>query len=115
MKKETREVTKDLLYLNGYNVEAVGSAEEALKLISVNQYDVILTDICLPGMSGWQFIQKVEEEFNLQNTSIAVLTGHPEVVGKILGIPIILKPYSIVEIQDFIELLIKDKNSKKDP
>lgn len=47
----------------GYEVETVGSAEAALKRLEATSYDVMLTDIILPGMDGIELLGKVRDKF----------------------------------------------------
>jgi CheY-like chemotaxis protein len=47
-----REVTSELLTQDGRKVVALGSAEEALEAFRSNPYDVLITDVSLPAMSG---------------------------------------------------------------
>jgi DNA-binding NtrC family response regulator len=54
----------------GYEVEVCGSAERALELLEVSPFDVVVTDINLPGMSGLDFCSRVVSE---RGNSLAVL------------------------------------------
>src|SRR4051812_25740474 len=49
---ESRRMTCEMLEFLGHGVESVASAEEALTLIKTRNFDVLLADINLPGMSG---------------------------------------------------------------
>jgi two-component system response regulator AtoC len=43
-----------------FRAQTVGDAETALKLLNTNQFDLIVTDLKLPGMSGIEFLQAVK-------------------------------------------------------
>lgn len=45
----------------GYEVDIAGSAESAFDLLEVNSYDLIITDIILPGISGIELIEKYKK------------------------------------------------------
>jgi len=63
----------------GCTVDVVETAEEALKKLNENKYDVLLTDIGLPGMSGWHLAEIVNSEKkkgNFAGMRVIVLTGH---------------------------------------
>jgi two-component system cell cycle response regulator CpdR len=47
-----REVTSELLAQEGRKIVAVGSAEEALEVFRIGRYDLVITDVSLPVMSG---------------------------------------------------------------
>ena len=62
----------------GLEVTAVESAEEALKKLKFESFDIILLDMSLPGMSGWDFAKKVRKKLQLEIPIIA-LTGASKV------------------------------------
>ena len=52
-------VRRSLLEELGYRVEISGNAEEALKLFTAAQFDVVVTDYKMPRMNGTEFIKKI--------------------------------------------------------
>ena len=54
-----QEITCDMLTLLGYDVSGAADAEQALTCLSKQNYDVLLTDVSLPGMSGIRLAEKV--------------------------------------------------------
>ncbi|MDT8441890.1 MAG: sigma-54 dependent transcriptional regulator [Desulfuromonadales bacterium] len=63
-----------LLKQNGYLVEAVAAGEAALTLLKTERYDVIITDLFLPGVSGIDILKQVKE-MSLP-CSVILITGH---------------------------------------
>ncbi len=57
----SREGLTLLLEREGYQVEAVAAGEDALELLSRKSYDIIITDLFLPGMSGIDILKHVKE------------------------------------------------------
>lgn len=57
----SREGLSLLLSREGYQVDAVAAGEEALQLLSERQYDVVITDLFLPGVSGIDILKQVKE------------------------------------------------------
>jgi two-component system response regulator AtoC len=57
----SREGLTLLLEREGYQVEAVAAGEEAINLLSKKSYDVIITDLFLPGVSGIDILKHVKE------------------------------------------------------
>ena len=51
------------------------SAEDALKLLVNNHYDVILLDYRLPGMDGLQLLEKLKEKNVIENTEVILMTA----------------------------------------
>ncbi|MDB5936236.1 MAG: hybrid sensor histidine kinase/response regulator [Massilia sp.] len=55
---DMRDMTGEVLRALGYQVEAAGSAEEALALLERSSHNVLITDVGLPGMSGYQLAER---------------------------------------------------------
>ena len=56
-----------------FNVDAVSDGVEAMACFADKTYDLIITDIAMPGMDGLHFIEKVREKNPMQN--IVVISG----------------------------------------
>ena len=54
---------------------AVGSAEEALRLLSEQHFDCMVLDLGLPGQSGFQLLEQVKTQESLRNLPVIVYTG----------------------------------------
>jgi CheY-like chemotaxis protein len=104
---------KNLLEEAGYHVQVVTDAETALKLAKSHPFNLIITDIGLPGMSGSEFAAAYrfwEKTVNKQPIPVAALSAHAE--GKIkqeclaAGINIVFtKPLTDATIQGIAHLL----------
>ena len=68
---EVRETTIEFIDELGYNVIAVESAEAALAVLEADRFDVVFTDISLPGMSGLELLKRVRETRPQQRFVIA--------------------------------------------
>ena len=69
-----RESLKRVFGREGYDVEAVSSAEEALTRIEGEAFDIILTDIILPGIDGIELLGKIREQ--TANQIVIVMTAY---------------------------------------
>jgi len=71
-----REVVQACLKdLGGWNVLSVASAQEGLKMLSVERPDVILLDVLMPGMDGITFIQQIKDNPLAQAIPVLLLTS----------------------------------------
>ncbi len=74
--KDNQELTTWILEDGGYQVACSDSAEEGLELLEIENFDLILMDISLPGMDGKEATQKIKSSRHLSNIPIIALTAH---------------------------------------
>jgi len=94
----------------GYNVEIAYSGEEALTKMAVSSFDLIITDLYMPGMDGLALIEHARERW--PNTSLVLMTGcrAPEIAEDVhaLGVHKVLsKPFSKKRFLRLIQLAIE--------
>jgi len=70
-----RKFLKQVLTTGGHNVETVDNAEEALERIKGGRYDLILTDIKMPGMSGIELYKNVQKISRALARRVMFITG----------------------------------------
>ncbi|MCK4792545.1 MAG: response regulator [Desulfobacteraceae bacterium] len=71
--KVVRDTGKDLLETLKHSADVAASGEEALSLLRNNQYDLMITDVGMPNMSGWQLTERIRG--NYPEMKVAVVTG----------------------------------------
>ncbi len=96
-------------------VTAAYDGETALELAKTNDFDIILLDVMLPGLSGFDVCQAIRE---FSDVPIIMLTAKGEDMDKILGLEYgaddyITKPFNILEVKARIKAIIR-RNQKKD-
>lgn len=89
--------------------------EEALELVKNNDFDIVLLDVMLPGLSGFEVCQAIRE---FSDVPIIMLTAKGDDMDKILGLEYgaddyITKPFNILEVKARIKAIIR-RNKKKD-
>lgn len=100
-----RQLCSAVLKSENYAVRSASNGIEALKMVGAEPFDLILTDIKMPGMSGLQFIISVREIDT--EIPIVVITGHGTVETAIeslrLGVQgFLMKPFTIKELKDSV-------------
>jgi DNA-binding NtrC family response regulator len=70
----SRESLSLLLNHAGYDVDAVAAGEDAIQLLSRNNYDAVITDLFLPGVSGIDILKHVKEQ--LLPCNVILITGN---------------------------------------
>ena len=56
---EIRSFMSDALDVFGYEVGAAGDADEAFALVARTRFDLVMSDLCLPGLTGWEFVARL--------------------------------------------------------
>ncbi len=72
---DTTEMVRHLLEIGGANVTAVTSGAEALRIAGEKQFDAVLSDISMPGMDGFEFLNRLREVPGCQHLPAVALTG----------------------------------------
>ncbi|MBQ2889430.1 MAG: response regulator transcription factor [Clostridia bacterium] len=94
------EILKFNLTKSGYRVLAAYDGEEGYRLATSEKPDLILLDVMLPKMDGFEVCKKIREK---HSTPIIMLTARDEEVDKVLGLELgaddyITKPFSVREL-----------------
>ena len=100
---------------DGMEVECAYDGEEALKLATENTYDMILLDLMLPKMDGFEVCQHIRE---FSNVPIVMLTAKGDDMDKILGLEYgaddyITKPFNILEVKARIKAIMRRTGTKE--
>ena len=98
---------------DGMEVDCAYDGEEALEAAKKKEYDVVLLDVMLPKLSGFEVCQQIRE-FSMM--PIIMLTAKGDDMDKILGLEYgaddyITKPFNILEVKARIKAIIR-RNSK---
>ncbi|QJB57042.1 sigma-54 dependent transcriptional regulator [Pseudodesulfovibrio sp. zrk46] len=104
--KIARENLTHVLTTTGYTVTATGSAEEALRELKRKEYDLLITDLMLPGMDGIQLLDRVRARHPL--TIVIMITGHATVANAVTAMQkgahsYIAKPVKLDELRLQVE------------
>jgi response regulator RpfG family c-di-GMP phosphodiesterase len=96
-----RSVLEELLCAE-YECEAVGSAEEALGLLESGEFQLVLSDLAMPGMSGLEMIPRVREL--APDTLVIVVSGSQEIESAVEALragafDYVVKPFDLEHIQ----------------
>jgi len=94
-----------------YEVTTVNNGKECLELLENNQIpDIILLDIMMPGMNGWEIHKKIKQNSAWKDIPIIFLTARTDKIakdaGSFLGEDYIEKPFNIPELKVRIEKIL---------
>ena len=96
-------------------VDCAYDGEEALEYARANQYDIILLDVMLPKLTGFEVCQQIRE---FSAVPIIMLTAKGEDMDKILGLEYgaddyITKPFNILEVKARIKAIMRRTEPKR--
>ena len=101
---------------DGMEVDCAYDGEEALELVKANTYDIVLLDVMLPNLTGFDVCQQIRE---FSNVPFVMLTAKGDDMDKILGLEYgaddyITKPFNILEVKARIKAIIRRTSPKED-
>lgn len=109
---DTRTVVKTILVGSGYHVEEAASGQEALDALENFDPELIVLDVMMPGMSGYDVVVHLKQKPETQNIPIIMLTAKSEPEDLITGYKdyavdyYIPKPFTTRQLLSGIELII---------
>ncbi len=101
-----------LMQQAGYKVVTAADAERAVELIAEHCPDLILLDISLPGMSGFDLLEQLRQQTGTRNLPVIMLTAHGREVEREKGMALgandyITKPFSTRDLVSRVDALLK--------
>ena len=74
----SRTMIKNILMNIGYSVDAVLDVEEALVKLKINHYDLIITDLTMPKIDGYEFVERLKNDEMYADIPVIVMSSLPE-------------------------------------
>ncbi len=114
---DMRRGLKDNLEFEGYEVTVAGDGEEGLKKILDGEYDLVLLDVMLPKMSGFDVCKTVRKRGN--SIPIILLTAKGEEIDKVLGLELgaddyVTKPFGLRELLARVKAALRRSDNSND-
>ena len=105
------------LLQDGMEVDCAYDGEEAFNMAKANSYDMILLDVMLPKMDGFEVCQAIRE---FSDVPIVMLTAKGDDMDKILGLEYgaddyITKPFNILEVKARIKAIMRRTSPERAP
>lgn len=114
---EMIELIRLILHRRGVQVHGAAGGEAGLKLVRELHPDLILLDLMMPGMDGWEVYQQIKSDETVNRTPVIIVTAKAQSIDKVLGLRIakvddyIAKPFSPQELIDSVEKTLAKKAS----
>jgi two-component system response regulator VicR len=106
---DTLELVKLVLEKGGFTTMLAKNGMEALSQIESTEPDIVLLDIMMPDMDGWEVFRKIKEKYS--RVPIAILTAKAQNIDRLMGLHVlkaddyITKPFGKNELIDRVRKL----------
>jgi DNA-binding response OmpR family regulator len=116
--QEMIDLVRLILSRKGYQVKGAIGGQEGLDLVRAESPDLVLLDLMMPDMDGWEVYQQMKAGTTTRGIPVIVVTAKAQNIDKVLGVHIakvddyISKPFSP---QQLIESVEKVLNRKEQP
>ena len=111
------DLTRTVLELGGYNVITAYSGEECLRLLEKEKVDLVLLDIMMPGMSGWDVFNRINKKStNIKVAFMSVLEisdRRKQVLLEEGLADYIMKPFDKDTLLDRVDKILQEKDEEE--
>lgn len=109
------EAVRDLLAAEGYDIETSGDAESALPELLRAAPDLVILDVNMPGMSGWEFCSLLRRQSATRAVPVLFLTGRQDVRDRITAMQVggsdyLAKPFGAEDLRRKVRSLLKARS-----
>lgn len=103
-----------ILGRRGFEVYGAPGGVEGIRLVREMHPDLVLLDLMMPDMDGWEVYQQMKADAALRDIPVIVVTAKAQNIDKVLGLHIakvddyIAKPFSPKELMDSVDKILSD-------
>lgn len=111
--QEMIDLIRLILGRRGFEVLGANGGVRGLELIRAELPDIVLLDLMMPEMDGWQVYQQLKADPATEHIPVVVVTAKAQNIDKVLGLHIakvddyISKPFSLQELVDRVEAVLE--------
>jgi DNA-binding response OmpR family regulator len=107
-------MVRTLLRRRDVKLLEASDGEEAMRLIRENEPDLVVLDVMMPGMSGWEICKTIREEAALAETGVIMLTGIGErlneMTSPLYGADAYLdKPFELTDLDAAVTQVLSER------
>ncbi|HRN51239.1 MAG TPA: response regulator [Anaerolineales bacterium] len=118
--QEMIDLIRLILSRRGFEVLGANGGVRGLELIRAEKPDIVLLDLMMPEMDGWQVYQQLKADPSTEHIPVVVVTAKAQNIDKVLGLHIakvddyISKPFSLQELVDRVEAVLARQTQAQD-
>ncbi|WP_424357928.1 response regulator transcription factor [Methanocella sp. MCL-LM] len=115
------DLVKIVLKSEGYEVVTANSGKEALDKIGNELPDLVLLDIMMPQMDGWEVYNHIKSNSKTKDIPVAMLTAKSQSIDKMIGLHVvqvddyITKPFGRAELLERVKKILSEKGRLQPP
>ena len=103
---------KDALPYYGYDVFTAADGIQALKILSQNKFDIILLDVMMPNMNGWETLKEIRKHVETKDVPVIMITAVDEEQKMVAGLrngadDYIIKPFILQNLLARMEAVLR--------
>ena len=112
---EMIDLIRVILGRRGFEVKGAAGGVEGLKMIRQEPPDLVLLDLMMPDMDGWEVYQQMKADEKTKHIPVIVVTAKAQSIDKVLGLHIakvddyITKPFSPQDLMNSVDKVLKSK------
>jgi two-component system response regulator VicR len=105
-----------ILGRRGFEVIGAAGGKDGLEKVRQQPPDLILLDLMMPDMDGWEVYQQIKADEKIKNIPVIVVTAKAQSIDKVLGLHIakvddyIAKPFSPQELLNSVDKVFDEMN-----
>lgn len=106
------ELVRTILGRKGYQVIGAAGGQEGLTLVQVQRPDLILLDLMMPDLDGWEVYRRLKEDPLLAPVPVMVVTARAQDIDRVLGLHVahvddyLTKPFTPKQLTDSVERIL---------
>jgi two-component system response regulator VicR len=112
---EMIDLVRLILGRRGFEIKGASGGVEGLKIIREEIPDLVLLDLMMPDMDGWEVYQQMKADEKTRNIPVIVVTAKAQSIDKVLALHIakvddyIAKPFSPQDLTNSVEKVLRSK------
>lgn len=109
---EMIDLVRLILGRRGFEVTGANGGLEGLETVERERPDLVLLDLMMPDMDGWEVYQRIKSDEKLREIPVVVVTAKAQSIDKVLGLHIakvddyITKPFGPQELLESVEKIL---------
>ena len=115
--QEMIDLIRLILSRRGFEIQGANGGKEGLEIIRRDHPDLVLLDLMMPEMDGWEVYQQIKADESIRNIPVIVVTAKAQSIDKVLGLHIakvddyIAKPFSPQELLTSIDNVLSHRST----